>query len=45
MRLDKFISRQLEVSRAIAARELRARKVTVDGEVVREGSYQLSADS
>ncbi|CCP03735.1 putative 16S pseudouridylate 516 synthase [Erwinia amylovora Ea644] len=45
MRLDKFISRQLEVSRAIAARELRARKVTVDGEVIREGSYQLSADS
>ncbi|ADP13054.1 16S rRNA pseudouridylate synthase A [Erwinia sp. Ejp617] len=45
MRLDKFISQQLEVSRAIAARELRARKVTVDGEVVREGSYKLNADS
>lgn len=45
MRLDKFLSQQLEVSRAIAARELRAKKVTVDGEVVRDGSYKLSADS
>jgi len=45
MRLDKFLSQQLEVSRAIAARELRARKVTVDGEVVREGSYKLSPTS
>lgn len=45
MRLDKFLSQQLEVSRAIAARELRAKKVTVDGEIVRDGSYKLSADS
>lgn len=45
MRLDKFLSQQLEVSRAIATRELRARKVTVDGEVVREGSYKLSPNS
>lgn len=45
MRLDKFLSQQLEFSRAIAARELRAKKVTVDGEVVRDGSYKLSADS
>lgn len=45
MRLDKFLSQQLEVSRAIAARELRARKVTVDGEVVREGSFKLSPES
>lgn len=45
MRLDKFISQQLEVSRAIAARELRAKKVTVDGEVVRDGSFKLSPES
>ncbi|WP_034942988.1 16S rRNA pseudouridine(516) synthase RsuA [Erwinia oleae] len=45
MRLDKFLSQQLEVSRAIAARELRARKVTVDGEVVREGAFKISAES
>ncbi|WP_017346927.1 16S rRNA pseudouridine(516) synthase RsuA [Pantoea sp. A4] len=41
MRLDKFISQQLEISRAIAARELRARKITVDGEVVRDGAFKL----
>jgi 16S rRNA pseudouridine516 synthase len=41
MRLDKFLSQQLEISRAIAARELRAKKVTVNGEVVREGSFKL----
>ncbi|WP_158783620.1 16S rRNA pseudouridine(516) synthase RsuA [Pantoea sp. BAV 3049] len=45
MRLDKFLSQQLEVSRAIAARELRARKVTVDGDVVRDGSFKLSPKS
>lgn len=45
MRLDKFLSQQLEVSRAIAARELRARKVTVDGEVVRDGAFKLSPES
>lgn len=45
MRLDKFLSQQLEVSRAIAARELRARKVTVDGDVVREGSFKLSPEN
>ncbi|MEM6160816.1 16S rRNA pseudouridine(516) synthase RsuA [Erwinia sp. P6884] len=45
MRLDKFLSQQLEVSRAIAARELRARKVTVDGEVVREGAFKLTPEN
>lgn len=45
MRLDKFLSQQLEVSRAIALRELRARKVTVDGEVVREGAFKLKPDN
>lgn len=45
MRLDKFLSQQLEVSRAIALRELRARKVTVNGEVVRDGGFKLSPES
>ncbi|MDW8846924.1 16S rRNA pseudouridine(516) synthase RsuA [Erwinia sp. MMLR14_017] len=45
MRLDKFLSQQLEVSRAIALRELRARKVTVDGEVVREGAFKLKPEN
>lgn len=44
MRLDKFISQQLEVSRAIAGREIRARKVTVDGEVVRDTAFKVLAD-
>lgn len=41
MRLDKFLSQQLEISRAIAGRELRARRVTVDGEMVRDGAFKL----
>ncbi|CAK9885413.1 MAG: Ribosomal small subunit pseudouridine synthase A [Candidatus Erwinia impunctatus] len=45
MRLGKFLSQQLEISRAIAGRELRARKVTVDGEVIRDGSWKLSEES
>ncbi|WP_075181278.1 16S rRNA pseudouridine(516) synthase RsuA [Pantoea sp. 1.19] len=45
MRLDKFLSQQLEISRAIAARELRAKRVTVDGEIVRDGAVKLTADS
>lgn len=45
MRLDKFLSQQLEISRAIAGRELRARKVTVDGEVVRDGAFRLTAEN
>ncbi|MBK5654393.1 MAG: hypothetical protein I4N50_22250, partial [Rhizobium sp.] len=31
MRLDKFIAQQLGVSRAIAGREIRGNRVTVDG--------------
>lgn len=45
MRLDKFLSQQLDISRVIAGRELRARKVTVDGEVVRDGSYRLTPEN
>jgi len=41
MRLDKFISQQLEVSRAIAGREIRARKITLNGEVVRDTAYKV----
>ncbi len=44
MRLDKFISRQLGVSRAIAGRELRAQRVTVDGNVVRDGAFKLQPE-
>jgi len=41
MRLDKFISQQLEVSRAIAGREIRGQKVTVNGEVVRDTAFKV----
>ena len=41
MRLDKFISQQLEVSRAIAGREIRARKITINGEVVRDTACKV----
>lgn len=44
MRLDKFISQQLEVSRAIASREIRAQKVTVDGEIVKDSAFKVSAE-
>ncbi|MBK4714137.1 MULTISPECIES: 16S rRNA pseudouridine(516) synthase RsuA [Tenebrionibacter/Tenebrionicola group] len=41
MRLDKFIARQLGISRAIAGREIRARRITVDGEIVRDSAFKL----
>lgn len=41
MRLDKFISQQLDVSRAIAGREIRAQRITIDGEIVRDASFKL----
>ncbi|PWC17394.1 16S rRNA pseudouridine(516) synthase RsuA [Brenneria corticis] len=41
MRLDKFLSQQLEISRSLVARELRAQRVTVDGEVVKSGAFKL----
>ncbi|XBS68571.1 16S rRNA pseudouridine(516) synthase RsuA [Acerihabitans sp. KWT182] len=41
MRLDKFLSQHLGISRALALRELRAKRVTVDGETVRQGAFQL----
>ncbi|ADU69968.1 16S rRNA pseudouridine(516) synthase RsuA [Pantoea sp. At-9b] len=44
MRLDKFISQQLEISRAISAREIRAKKITINGEVVRDTAYKVLPD-
>lgn len=44
MRLDKFLSQQLEISRAIAAREIRGQRVTVDGEIVRDSSFKLQPE-
>ncbi|RLR17376.1 16S rRNA pseudouridine(516) synthase RsuA [Sodalis-like symbiont of Bactericera trigonica] len=41
MRLDKFLSQQLGVSRASVARELRAKRVTVNVEIIKRGSFQL----
>jgi 16S rRNA pseudouridine516 synthase len=41
MRLDKFLAQQLGVSRAIALRELRNKRVTVDGEIVKTGALKL----
>jgi 16S rRNA pseudouridine516 synthase len=44
MRLDKFLSQQLGISRALVARELRAKRVTVDGEIVRSGALKLTLE-
>jgi len=44
MRLDKFLSQQLGISRALVARELRAKRVTIDGEVVKSGSIKLTPE-
>ena len=41
MRLDKFLSQHLGISRALVVRELRAKRVTVDGEMIKQGSFQL----
>lgn len=42
MRLDKFIAQQLGVSRAIAGREIRGSRVTVDGDIVKDASLSSS---
>ena len=44
MRLDKFIAQQLGVSRAIAGREIRASRVTVNGDIVKDTAFKLLAD-
>ncbi|MWP46170.1 16S rRNA pseudouridine(516) synthase RsuA [Gilliamella sp. Pas-s27] len=41
MRLDKFLAHHLGISRTIVNKELKAKKVTVDGEIVKSGAYQL----
>ncbi len=45
MRLDKFLSHQLGISRAIAGREIRASKVTVDDVIVRDSAFKLQPDN
>lgn len=44
MRLDKFIAQQLGISRAIAGREIRASRITVDGEIVRNAAFKLLSE-
>lgn len=44
MRLDKFIAQQLGVSRAIAGRVIRASRVSVDGEIVKDSAFKLLPD-
>ncbi|CBJ82020.1 16S rRNA pseudouridylate 516 synthase [Xenorhabdus bovienii str. Jollieti] len=44
MRLDKFLSQQLGISRNDVGRELRASRVTVDDEVIKSGAYKLKPD-
>ncbi|MCO6550491.1 MAG: 16S rRNA pseudouridine(516) synthase RsuA [Gilliamella sp.] len=41
MRLDKFLAHHLGISRTIVNKELKAKKVTVDGEIIKSGAYQL----
>ncbi|WP_109400869.1 16S rRNA pseudouridine(516) synthase RsuA [Proteus sp. TJ1640] len=42
MRLDKFLSQQLGISRSLILRELRAGLVTIDGEMVKSGSTKIA---
>lgn len=44
MRLDKFLSQHLGISRADVGRELRAKKVYVDGEMVKDGGFKLNPE-
>ena len=44
MRLDKFIAQQLGVSRAIAGREIRASRVTVDGDIIKHSAFKLQPE-
>lgn len=43
MRLDKFIAQQLGVSR-YCGREIRASRVTVDGDIVKESAFKLQPE-
>ena len=44
MRLDKFLAHHLGVSRTIVNKELKAQKVTVNGDIVKSGAYHISPD-
>ncbi|MBI0113812.1 MULTISPECIES: 16S rRNA pseudouridine(516) synthase RsuA [unclassified Gilliamella] len=44
MRLDKFLAHHLGVSRTIVSKELKAQKVTVNGDIVKSGAYHISPD-
>ncbi|WP_340619269.1 16S rRNA pseudouridine(516) synthase RsuA [Xenorhabdus siamensis] len=44
MRLDKFLSQQLGISRNDVGRELRAGRVTVDDETIKTGAYKLKPE-
>ena len=44
MRLDKFLAHHLGVSRTIVNKELKAQKVTVNGDIVKSGAYHVSPD-
>ncbi|MBI0038439.1 16S rRNA pseudouridine(516) synthase RsuA [Gilliamella sp. B14384H2] len=44
MRLDKFLAHHLGVSRTIVSKELKAQKVTVNGNIVKSGAYHISPD-
>ncbi|MDC9592200.1 16S rRNA pseudouridine(516) synthase RsuA [Xenorhabdus sp. IM139775] len=44
MRLDKFLSQQLGISRNYVGRELRTGRVTVDDEIIKTGAYKLKSD-
>ena len=44
MRLDKFLSQHLGISRSLVARELRAGNITIDNEIVKSGSFQVTSD-
>lgn len=42
--IGQVLSQQLGISRALVARELRAKRVTVDGEVVKSGAIKLTPE-
>lgn len=44
MRLDKFLSQQLIISRGLVMGELRAGKVMVNNEVIKTGSHQITPE-
>jgi len=41
MRLDKFLSQQLSISRSLVGRELRAGHITINDEIIKNSAYKL----